>query len=203
MYKNLLLHEVKLCNQLITTLRCDLEGIELYLRGDELASRDSHVVETLDVLLREQVPYKWMLGGMATSRKRSLTEFLRCLLLKYHHIKDLVVVRRGVAPPIIPLQNLFDPVHMLSSALWQYSRQNNIPLNKLQIHLIPLKVIPSKAAVSGGVYVTGFSLRGGKLSEHMHLEEEFSREYETKMPAFTLVVSQKHGIDSEQVRSEL
>ena len=184
-------------------MRGDLDHIALYLQGNELATATSPITKTLSALLKEQTPENWTAHGFFTPKLDSLADFLRCFLLKFCNLKEVVTTMKCDVPPVIPLLKLFDPIHFLCSTLWQYSRENNLGLSELQIHLIPLKVHPPKAATGGGIYVNGFQLNGGKISDRTFLDEEYSREYENKMPSCLLLVTRRKNSVSYHVTPSL
>ena len=104
-------------------------------------------------------------------------------------------------PPVIPLQKLFDPLHLFISVLWQYSIANQVSLFDLEIELYPIKTPPTKAAMERGVYINGLQIKGGRISERTFLEEEYSREYQHKMMGFQMVVVKKDKTHMLQVFS--
>eukprot|EP01017_Pseudomicrothorax_dubius_P004434 TRINITY_DN10884_c0_g1_i2.p1 TRINITY_DN10884_c0_g1~~TRINITY_DN10884_c0_g1_i2.p1 ORF type:complete len:260 (-),score=67.38 TRINITY_DN10884_c0_g1_i2:3-722(-) len=116
-----------------------------------------------------------------------------CIRDRYDLLKGLIHVRHGDIFPIIPLAKLFDPFSLLMSFLWEYSLEHRIPLPELEIQLIKMSAshVPTSQPTLGGIYISGFRLRGGKLSDGTILVNEDSREYEYVMPAFLMRVAQK------------
>lgn len=169
----------------------DLEQLSVYLKGDEINSTHSSVLETFDSLLKQTTPQKWTKKSFYTMSKDSLENFFRCMLYKYENLKQIVGKMKCEVPPIIPLQKLFDPIHFLTSVLWQYSVQHEVSMYNLEIELFPYKVPPTYKTRGDNLYVTGFVIKGGRISERNFLDEEYSREYDSKMPGFLLNVVHK------------
>lgn len=185
------MHELKICNGLIRTMQDDLDHIYLYLKGDELISTHFTVIRTFESLQKQNTPSKWTNKSFYTPRINSLDDFFRCFLHKYDHLREIVTSLKCEVPPVIPMQKLFDPLHFLTSILWQYSVEHSVPLYNLEIELHPFKIPPTKAATQDRVYITGLQIKGGRISDRTFLDEEYSREYQSKMSGFEVRIVKK------------
>ena len=169
-------------------MREDLEHISVYLKGDELISTHGSVLETFSSLQKQKTPKKWTKKSFYTNKSNSLEDFFRCFLHKYETLKEIVYRMKCEVPPVIPLQKLFDPIHFLTSILWQYSVKNSVSIFNLEIELHPYKIPPTRTNKGNDIYVTGFYVKGGRISSRTFLDEEYSREYYNKLPGFRIKI---------------
>jgi hypothetical protein len=171
----------------------DLESLLEVTRRCKTYSGDQASIDLLRNIEDNKVPKLWLSLSFNMNHK-SLVDFMRVLLMKYETIKTLVLSRDGEMFPVLPLHKLIDPLSFFTSMLWQFSLANSVSLCDLEIQLIKLisTKLPTSQSTSDGVFITGFSIRGGSLNtKSLMLEEEVTREFEHMLPPFLLRVGRR------------
>ena len=119
------LNEVTILNNLISIIREDLLASVEVLKGKTSTELSSHLRDKLDYIINDRVPLDWHLNGFVNS-SRSLFEFVKSLLLKKDFVLSLVYARKCHMFPIIPLYKMSDPLTLLHSFMWYYSKENSV-----------------------------------------------------------------------------
>jgi len=156
------LNEFRFYNQLVSIMFEDLSVLSQILTRRDLYLVNDEILGIYYSLANNQVPQTWFLNGFECNVNISFNTWFKYLLKKSKYMAELVS-KGGLPPPVISMETLFHPAHLLLGLRRQYALENRISVARLKFYAKPLREVPLHQPVSSALYLGGIYLRGGSL----------------------------------------
>ncbi|EAR83015.2 hypothetical protein TTHERM_01043320 (macronuclear) [Tetrahymena thermophila SB210] len=178
-------NEVFIMNDIISQILKDFSLIEGYLAKqiDLAPLNQEKALSIINQIKQNKTPYQWIKLGFLTFNL-SLKSYFKKLIIKSDHLLQVIKEREYQLFPSIPFYQTFDPYGLLLNVLFQYSRQNKIPMSHLKIKASLIKTPPTlRQDFKEGIIASGIFIQNGDINlDNNYLINENQYQYQSQIP---------------------